>query len=117
MGGGFAAVASQVGAQASVTHADVGMATAVVLLLTEIGGAVGGSIGVLYWPFYLLHTKLRCTAGAIWTNTLPSKLALYLPFLSQTERDALFASVITISAQPRGDATREGVIAGKLQAQ
>lgn len=45
MGGGFAAAASQVGAQASVPHADVAMVTAVTLLLTEIGGAIGGALG------------------------------------------------------------------------
>jgi hypothetical protein len=44
-GGGFASVASQVGAQASVPHADVAIITAVVLLWTEIGGAVGQAIG------------------------------------------------------------------------
>ena len=44
-GGGFAAVASQVGAQASVPHADVAVVTAVVLLWTEIGGSVGQAIG------------------------------------------------------------------------
>lgn len=47
IGGGMAAVAIQVGAQASVPHADVGIATALVLLLTEIGGAVGEAIGAL----------------------------------------------------------------------
>ena len=41
IGGGFAAVTSQVGSQASVLHADVAMVTAVVLLITEIGGAIG----------------------------------------------------------------------------
>lgn len=46
MGGGFAAVAIQVGAQASVKHADVAVVTAVVLLVTEIGGAVGTAIGM-----------------------------------------------------------------------
>lgn len=45
LGGGIAATASQVSAQASVPHAEVAMATAVVLLLTEIGGAVGSAIG------------------------------------------------------------------------
>jgi hypothetical protein len=45
-GGGFAAISSQVGAQASVPHADVAIITAVVLLLTEIGGAVGNACGV-----------------------------------------------------------------------
>jgi len=45
IGGGFAAVSLQVTAQASVPHADVGMVTAVVLLITEIGGAIGSAIG------------------------------------------------------------------------
>lgn len=45
MGGGMAAVTIQVAAQASVPHIDVAMVTAVVLLLTEIGGAIGSGIG------------------------------------------------------------------------
>lgn len=49
IGGGFAAVASQVGAQASVPHADVAMVTAVVLLITEIGGSVGSAVGEFYF--------------------------------------------------------------------
>jgi hypothetical protein len=49
IGGGFAAGASQVTAQASVTHADVAMVTAIVLLLTEIGGAIGSAIGTYRW--------------------------------------------------------------------
>jgi MFS family permease len=44
-GGGFSAVCLQVGAQASVPHADVAMVTALVLLLTEIGGSVGTAVG------------------------------------------------------------------------
>lgn len=44
-GGGLAAITSQVGAQASVPHADVAMITALILLFTEIGGAVGSAGG------------------------------------------------------------------------
>jgi hypothetical protein len=51
IGGGFAAVSVQVSAQASVPHTDVAVVTAIVLLLTEIGGAVGGAIGtLLFYP-------------------------------------------------------------------
>ena len=46
MGGGFAAIASQTGAQASVPHVDVAIVTAVCLLWTEIGGSVGSAIGM-----------------------------------------------------------------------
>lgn len=45
IGGGIAAAAGQVGAQASVPHADVAIITAVVLLWTEIGGGVGSALG------------------------------------------------------------------------
>lgn len=45
-GGGFAAVCSQVGAQASVSHKYVAMVTAIVLLITELGGAIGSAIGM-----------------------------------------------------------------------
>lgn len=93
MGGGIAAVASQVGAQASVTHADVAIITAVVLLWTEIGGAVGQAI-----------------AGAVWTNTMPKNLAKYLPQLSAEERAKLYGSLTTVTQYPRGDPIREGVI-------
>ncbi|KAF9046927.1 drug:h+ antiporter [Hymenopellis radicata] len=94
MGGGIAAVTSQVAAQASVPHVDVATATAVVLLLTEIGGAIGNAI-----------------SGAIWTNMMPGKLLHYLPFLSDTERAAIYSSISVITTQyPRGDPVREGVI-------
>ena len=50
-GGGFASVATQVGAQASVPHADVAVMTAVVLLWTEIGGSVGQAIGMSLYSY------------------------------------------------------------------
>lgn len=94
MGGGLAAAASQVGAQASVPHVDVAMVTAAVLLLTEIGGAIGSAI-----------------AGAIWTNTMPGNLARHLAgLLPQEEIDALFGSLTGVLKYPRGDPVREGVI-------
>ncbi|KAL1938676.1 hypothetical protein VTO73DRAFT_11279 [Trametes versicolor] len=94
IGGGFAAVASQVGAQASVPHVDVAMVTAIVLLWTEIGGAVGSGV-----------------AGAIWTNTMPKQLEKHLPALNATERADLFGSITTVTALPFDDPTRQGVIA------
>ncbi|OAX34932.1 MFS general substrate transporter [Rhizopogon vinicolor AM-OR11-026] len=92
-GGGLAAVSSQVGAQASVPHADVAMITAVVLLLTEIGGAVGNAC-----------------AGAIWSNTMPANLEKYLSWLSDEQRAELYGSITSARAYPRGDPIREGVI-------
>ncbi|RPD68964.1 hypothetical protein L226DRAFT_563665 [Lentinus tigrinus ALCF2SS1-7] len=92
-GGGFAAVCSAVGAQASVPHADVAMVIALVLLWTEIGAGVGGSV-----------------AGAIWSGIMPGKLREYLPGLSEDEREALFGSITDVRARPLGDPVRQGVI-------
>ncbi|EIW58899.1 drug:h+ antiporter [Trametes versicolor FP-101664 SS1] len=94
MGGGFAAICSGIGAQASVPHADVAMITALVLLWTEIGAGVGGSI-----------------AGAIWSGAMPGALKEHLPGLTQEERDALFGSITDVRARPLGDPVRQGVIA------
>ncbi|KAH9895800.1 drug:h+ antiporter [Cubamyces lactineus] len=94
IGGGFASVASQVGAQASVPHVDVAMVTAVVLLWTEIGGAVGSGV-----------------AGAIWTNTMPKELEKHLPSLNATERATLFGDITSVTTLPYDDPTRQGVIA------
>ncbi|KAG8793831.1 hypothetical protein FRC12_001461 [Ceratobasidium sp. 428] len=92
-GGGFAAVASQVGAQASVPHGEVAIVTAMVLLVTEIGGAIGTAI-----------------AGGIWTNTMPKQLEIHLPGVNETTRATLFSSITTIATYPPGDPIREGVI-------
>ncbi|KAI0334669.1 MFS general substrate transporter [Cubamyces sp. BRFM 1775] len=93
MGGGFAAICSGIGAQASVPHADVAMITALVLLWTEIGAGVGGSI-----------------AGAIWSGTMPGKLREYLPGLSEEEREVLFGSIKDVRDRPMDDPVRQGVI-------
>ena len=96
LGGGFAAVAMQVGAQASVPHSDVAIVTAVVLLLTEIGGAVGSAV-----------------AGAIWSNTMPNNLEKYLPQVDETLRAELYSSITDVLAYDRDDPIRIGVIQGE----
>ncbi|PBL02673.1 MFS general substrate transporter [Armillaria gallica] len=93
MGGGMSAITIQTAAQASVSHKDVATVTAMVLLLTEIGGAIGNSV-----------------AGAIWTNLMPGKLLKYLPNISQDERDALYSSITTVTTYARGTEIREGAI-------
>ncbi|KAJ3277408.1 hypothetical protein HK104_003322 [Borealophlyctis nickersoniae] len=57
LGSGMVTCATQVGAQAAVPHQDVGIVTALYLTIAAIGGAIGSAI-----------------AGAIWTNTLPTRL-------------------------------------------
>ncbi|KAH7919716.1 MFS general substrate transporter [Leucogyrophana mollusca] len=93
MGGGLAAVSVQVGAQAAVPHADVAMVTAIFLLVTEIGGAVGNAC-----------------AGAIWSNSMPGNLQKHLPWLSDGQRADLYGSIVSAASSPLGDPVREGVI-------
>ena len=95
MGGGFAAICSGVGAQASVPHADVAVVIALVLLWTEIGGGVGGSV-----------------AGAIWAGVMPRKLEEWLPGVSAGEREELFGNIEAVRARPMDDPVRQGVIGG-----
>ncbi|KAJ6622918.1 hypothetical protein B0H10DRAFT_1787296 [Mycena sp. CBHHK59/15] len=68
LGGGIAAVASQIGAQGAVPHQDVALATAALLLSAEVGGVVG-----------------TAAAGAIWVNRLPIEIAKHVPALNSTE--------------------------------
>ena len=44
-GGGFGILSATVAAQAAVPHADLAITTAIVLLWTEVGGAVGNAVG------------------------------------------------------------------------
>lgn len=60
--GGTLAQVGQIAVQSSVDHADIATSLALLAMATSVGGAVGQSI-----------------SGAIWTNTLPGKLAEYLP--------------------------------------
>ncbi|EIN05327.1 MFS general substrate transporter [Punctularia strigosozonata HHB-11173 SS5] len=92
-GGGLASVASQVGSQASVSHADVAVVIALVLLVTEIGAATGGAI-----------------AGAIWSTTMPSALERHLPGVDAKLRKELFGSIENATKYPHGSHIREGVV-------
>ena len=69
--------------------------TAMVLLWTEIGGAVGSAV-----------------AGAIWTNTMPGKLAEHIPGANETVIAELFASITNVIAFPIGDPVHDGAIQG-----
>lgn len=43
---------------------------------------------------------------------MPERLAVHLPFVSADERATLFGSITSVTAYPRGDPIREGVIMG-----
>ena len=90
MGGGLSHVPAQLGVQASASHSEVGAATAAFLTILEIGGAVGAAI-----------------AGAIWSNSIPDKLELYLPERSKHKAKKIFGSVKYASSEfPMGSLER-----------
>ena len=45
IGGGFGTLAITVAAQASVPHADIAVTTAILILWSEVGSAVGAAVG------------------------------------------------------------------------
>lgn len=94
IGGGLTTISAQLGCQSVVGHqgklcalsaieerpltlpfADVAIATAIFLTITQIGGAVGGA-----------------GAGAVWTSLLPRRLVFHLP--SDPETQALIPKIM-----------------------
>ncbi|KAM0752628.1 MFS general substrate transporter [Meredithblackwellia eburnea MCA 4105] len=76
-GGSFSVVGSQVAAQASVPHADMATAIALLALWTNIGGSIGTAI-----------------SAAIWTNEMPRNLEKRLNgVLNSTEIADIFGSI------------------------
>lgn len=95
-GGGIAAAATQVIAQASVTHQDVAGVTALVLLFAEIGNAIGTAI-----------------ASAVWRDWMPKELSKHLTgILSETEIDAVYGAITTaVSYRGVNEPAYEGIVA------
>lgn len=86
IGEAFTVIASATAAQASVPHADLATAIALLSMLTGVGGAVGYTV-----------------AGAVWTKELPVNLATtILPLVdgNQTVVDAIFGDLVTAAYQP-----------------
>jgi hypothetical protein len=95
IGGGFAAIAIQVSAQASVAHVDVATVTALVLLLSEVGNSVGSAVATGIWTTYMPLELERLVPGAEGNTTLVKEL---------------FGSMERIVEYPMGDPVRMGAI-------
>ncbi|KLT45268.1 MFS general substrate transporter [Cutaneotrichosporon oleaginosum] len=93
LGGGFAGIATQVGAQAAVGTADIATVTAMTLLLSEVGNSVGSA-----------------AATGIWNTYMPRDLAEHVPTTNQTLLDELFGSITDIVEYPIDDPIRLGAI-------
>ncbi|KAJ3796203.1 hypothetical protein GGU11DRAFT_155549 [Lentinula aff. detonsa] len=94
LGGGIAACSSQLLAQGSVRHQDLGTATAFVLLWAAIGNAVGSAL-----------------AAAIWRDHMPKQLAHNLNgLLNSTEIDSIYSSIATAITYRSDEAVYDGII-------
>ncbi|KAF5326813.1 hypothetical protein D9619_005125 [Psilocybe cf. subviscida] len=89
-GSGFAAVSLRVSAQAAVPHADGAVVTSLVLLITEIGGAIGTTICMFPLP-------ILASVSAIFAH-------------SHSDSAPLFGSIYGAAQFPRCHLVREGVI-------
>jgi hypothetical protein len=93
IGGGMLNVPAQLGVQASASHQQVAAATAAFLTILEIGGAVGSAI-----------------SGAVWSNTVPKKLAKYLPPDIADQAHAIYGNVTLASTGwPMGSPERRAI--------
>ncbi|GAC98148.1 major facilitator super [Pseudozyma hubeiensis SY62] len=93
VGGGSIAITMQVAVQVTVRHADVAIVTALELLTTEIGAAIGSA-----------------TAGWMFQTYLPGKLAANLPHMDADELKLVYGSLQQALSYPIGSAERDGII-------
>lgn len=76
IGGGMLNVPAQLGVQATAKHQNLAIATAVFLMVLQLGGAVGSAI-----------------SGAIWTKVVPATLMELLPEASRGNASLIFNDV------------------------
>lgn len=88
----------QVAVQCVVRHSDVAIVTAIELLMTECGAAIGSAV-----------------AGMVFSEDLPNALASRLPDLSQEDLDSIYGSLSIALSFPLGSATREAIIEAWVQ--
>lgn len=93
IGGSMIHLPAQLGVQASASHQEIAAATAIFLTVLEIGGAAGNAV-----------------SGAIWTNNVPKKLALYLPVETKDQAHAIYGNIsLAANGWPVGSLTRTAI--------
>lgn len=98
IGGGSVAITMQVAVQCVVRHSDVAIVTAVELLMTECGAAIGSAV-----------------AGLVFSGDLPNALATRLPEFSQDEINEIVGSLPKALSYPLGSETRQAIIEAWVQ--
>ncbi|KKY39023.1 putative mfs siderophore iron [Diaporthe ampelina] len=89
IGGSVFIIVQQVAVLAAVDHHHVAAALALLYVVGTIGGAIGATV-----------------SGAIWTNTFPNALEMYLPADAMENFDAIYEDLDTQLSYPVGSETR-----------
>ncbi|KAH6639773.1 major facilitator superfamily domain-containing protein [Boeremia exigua] len=93
MCGAMMVAVEQLAVMAAVPHENVAVGLALLAMVTSIGGSVGQTV-----------------SAAIWTQTVPRKIAEYLPEELKGQAPALYASLVTQLAAPWESAERQAVV-------
>lgn len=93
LAGGTLAQVNRIAAMSAVPHRDVAVSLALVSMVTAVGGAVGQTI-----------------SGAIWTNTLPGKLAEYLPEELKADAATIYGDLTIQLGYEWGSPAREAIV-------
>ena len=91
--GGALVIAEEIAVMAPVAHENVAAALALQYLSSAVGGAIGQSV-----------------SGAIWTNTLPTKLEEYLPVGLKNQALTIYGDLVTQLSFPIGSPARDAII-------
>ncbi|KAL2688961.1 hypothetical protein Neosp_003011 [[Neocosmospora] mangrovei] len=100
VGRAFFQTAGQVSVQAVVSRQEVAVVTGLFQAATSVGGALGTSI-----------------SGAIWRNTLPTKLASYLPEENRSNSTLIFQDIVTAKGYLPGTEARAAINRGYSESQ
>lgn len=98
--GGTLVICQEMAVMAAASHSDVAVVLALLGLFTSAGGAIGQTI-----------------SGAIWTNTIPQYLELYLPEGSKDLAAEIYAVLDTQLSYPMGSPVRIAIIKAYAVAQ
>ncbi|KAK5065001.1 hypothetical protein LTR84_000836 [Exophiala bonariae] len=90
----------QLAVQASVSHQELAVATAIFSMFGSIGAAIGMAI-----------------AGSLWTNTLPTQLYNRLPADAKDLAAEIYGSIIVQQSYPLGSPVRDAIIAAYADVQ
>ncbi|CZT09225.1 related to MFS siderophore iron transporter [Rhynchosporium agropyri] len=98
--GGAIVICEQMAVMAVVSRDQLPSALALLSLFASVGGALGSAV-----------------SGAIWTNTLPRALRLYLPDYAKPDAERIYEDLALQLSYERGSEVRDAIIAAYGMAQ